>query len=379
MHRDETGTDYRLYFNNKRFEIEEYKNGWISTRDDPDAIVSSCGFDENAIYEFSNVLNSIPRTYQRFTKYYPDRHIALLSLLYSNKHYAELLSTSPAVASILCYGYGTSKVQLKSVSNLVDSPRHEIVQKVFGHCTKSDARLLSKFQANSFSDLIIDMLWHLLQDDKASAWLKNSTVPYFDEPFLSVLLEKPDIAQYPFFRNQIMEYFQPGLNENLWRRNLLTLKCSYIAAENYAELLSINNAQSCFMHCKNIEQLEEKWRNRVKKAKLEETISEFSRIFPPPPINGTPDIVPIRTIDDLIAEGIEMDNCIGSKDFAQRIIKNKYYIYRILRPERATLGINMEHENVHYIDQLMLKGNELPSDATWRAVKEWFEEKLKKF
>ena len=59
--------------------------------------------------------------------------------------------------------------------------------------------------------------------------------------------------------------------------------------------------------------------------------------LPPPPLPGTASIVPLTTLRDLREEGKQQHNCVGSYEAAVR--SGACYIYRVLRPTRATLSI----------------------------------------
>ena len=59
--------------------------------------------------------------------------------------------------------------------------------------------------------------------------------------------------------------------------------------------------------------------------------------YPPPPIPGTPAIVPITSATDLAHEGQIQGNCVAS--YLQRVLGGSCYLYRVTSPERATLSI----------------------------------------
>jgi hypothetical protein len=91
--------------------------------------------------------------------------------------------------------------------------------------------------------------------------------------------------------------------------------------------------------------------------------------FPPPPLPGNNNIVPITTIEDLLDESAEMHNCSGS--YAERIMSRECFIYRVIWPQRATLEVS-DTGDMHHIRQLKLARNEEPSADTWAKVRFWF-------
>jgi hypothetical protein len=92
--------------------------------------------------------------------------------------------------------------------------------------------------------------------------------------------------------------------------------------------------------------------------------------FPSPPLPGTKDILPIRTHQALLEEGEYMKHCVGS--YASMVSLGKQYVYRVLRPERGTVSIEIGSDDF-LIDQFKLKGNAEPSEHSWRLVKRWLE------
>jgi hypothetical protein len=91
--------------------------------------------------------------------------------------------------------------------------------------------------------------------------------------------------------------------------------------------------------------------------------------FPTPPIPGTDSIVPITSARELIAESRVQHNCVAS--YLENIaVREKYYIYKVLKPERCTLSI-ARHRNSWKLAELKRICNESPSEATLRMVREW--------
>jgi hypothetical protein len=97
--------------------------------------------------------------------------------------------------------------------------------------------------------------------------------------------------------------------------------------------------------------------------------------FPSPPLPGNADIVPITTIKELLDEGAVMHNCVGS--YAEKVMSGECFIYRVLRPQRATLEVS-DTGDMHHIRQLKLARNEEPSADTWAKVRFWFASALQK-
>lgn len=89
----------------------------------------------------------------------------------------------------------------------------------------------------------------------------------------------------------------------------------------------------------------------------------------PPPVPGTEDIILLTREDELKAEGHEQRNCVGGYFF--RIRKGWMRVYKVLKPERATLSLVRDRHGKWCIDQLRLARNRPPSPETIKAVHEW--------
>jgi len=93
-----------------------------------------------------------------------------------------------------------------------------------------------------------------------------------------------------------------------------------------------------------------------------------------PPIQETPNIIPITNNRDLHLEGKVQHHCIFS--YHDRIVRGKYFSYQILEPERATLGLKKTVAGGYAIDQIYLKYNGIVSDVTRELVVGWLNDEI---
>lgn len=93
--------------------------------------------------------------------------------------------------------------------------------------------------------------------------------------------------------------------------------------------------------------------------------------LPRPPLAGTAQILPIRTVAELVEEGREQSNCVAT--YAECVQRRDLFIYRVLKPERATLSICRNPAGDWEIDELKGRGNQAVSEQTWRLVERWLE------
>ena len=91
--------------------------------------------------------------------------------------------------------------------------------------------------------------------------------------------------------------------------------------------------------------------------------------FLEPPVPGTEDIEPLTDAGQLLEEGRAQRNCVGG--YAPRVAGGKVFIYRVLRPERATLSLRLGSDGEWGIGQLLRACNQKVSPATTLAVLRW--------
>lgn len=98
--------------------------------------------------------------------------------------------------------------------------------------------------------------------------------------------------------------------------------------------------------------------------------AELRRLpFPPPPLHGTSDILPLTSRELLEMEGREQNNCVAMHEMHVR--QGGYYVYQVLMPERATLSIHRGMDGRWRRLELRVKNNKNAKPATEQAVDRW--------
>lgn len=110
-----------------------------------------------------------------------------------------------------------------------------------------------------------------------------------------------------------------------------------------------------------------RWEEARLRSKKE---AELRRLpFPPPPLHGTPDILPLTSRELLEMEGREQNNCVAMQDLYVR--RGGYYVYQVMVPERATLSIYRGRDGCWRRLELKVKNNKSAKAATEQAVDRW--------
>jgi hypothetical protein len=115
------------------------------------------------------------------------------------------------------------------------------------------------------------------------------------------------------------------------------------------------------------ERLREEEVRRQQQRRMAATVEKTP--FPPPPLPGTKEIVPITSIMALRAEGKEQYNCVGS--YGWRILQGNAYFYRVMKPQRSTLLIIRLADGNWYRSEFKGTNNVAVGRATIRVVDAW--------
>ena len=92
--------------------------------------------------------------------------------------------------------------------------------------------------------------------------------------------------------------------------------------------------------------------------------------LPPPPMGDSEEIQAIQTHRELWEEGRRQHNCVAT--YVGRVTSGSVYIYRVLKPQRATLAIVRQRAWWH-IEELKGTCNQPVDQATFQAVKVWLD------
>ena len=91
--------------------------------------------------------------------------------------------------------------------------------------------------------------------------------------------------------------------------------------------------------------------------------------LPAPPFPGIPGTIePLRSVGDLHEEGRSQRNCVRS--YVRDAVAGELALYRVLRPERATLSIERCESGWH-LGQLLAVGNSEPREETVDEIGRW--------
>ncbi|UZE94445.1 PcfJ domain-containing protein [Alkalimarinus alittae] len=241
------------------------------------------------------------------------------------------------------------------VLSLFSAKRTDIISACGLGDSKAVLKLILKLKFNYFSDYEYELMTTY---DWASDARHLSHLPYLDSHILELLQRFPDLKS-----SKLIQKYGEGWS---WKEFDMIFEDTL----NMAAELGIRNITRRISICKDMHQLTNLH------DKLAEVINEKSceklplLTYSEPPIAGTPHIIPITNNHDLHREGKAQHHCIAS--YHARIFRGEYYAYKVLEPERATLGLKLVCGRSYSIDQVHLKYNKRVSGVTLESIKAWF-------
>jgi hypothetical protein len=289
----------------------------------------------------------------RFEDKYKELSLSCLWFVSRSTFAQELLLSSPFLTWLIVNRAVDKKLTPEDVFPLFSSKRAELLS-LDG--LPAEAKLVRFFEkldeqgvAVKYYQQIKKIIIEHGSDDICRFQVINSQV-------LHLLESSPQLLKYPFFQNLSSQH-------NV--KNLLILigDTKFIGEHLEPELFEYK-----LIKCKSLQDLKRLHNTYMVRDRGFIESLKTGELFPSPPVSGTKNILYIRFKNELVLEGKEMDHCVAS--YYSRIIKGNYFVYRILCPQRATVGIYSRSGKLE-IDQIRLQGNQIPSQATQQAVLTW--------
>ncbi|WP_232504085.1 PcfJ domain-containing protein, partial [Thiomicrospira microaerophila] len=216
--------------------------------------------------------------------------------------------------------------------------------------------LLSKYHSDhKFSQRDIELIQQLytrsFYNDK-----KHGHIPYFDPMRIRLIMQDATILQF-----KLLQQTGPHITRTQLKH---TLDAFYMAQQlNYPQYGQILKTST---HIAQINTIHDQLAEIINQQQAN---IQRERIYPAPLIPPTDDIEYIQSHYELVIEGKQMHHCIASYD--QRIVEGRYLVYRLLQPERATIGIEITHDNRLELDQVRLVCNKQAAPETEHYVRSW--------
>lgn len=254
---------------------------------------------------------------------------------------------------------------------LLGKKRKEILNTILGTGSGADIKFLKKIILLKGFREELDAIKHSIENGISPIFRQWQTVPAH---LLEIHRRYPGLIVTRFI-NVLGNYKYQEIEEGY--RDAMRINQLLKDIDGMGARLAISHGKniSAINKCASLEslrQLHDAWVGRLNQRK---NIIASDTPFPDPPLPGNEDICPITTDDELMAEGFLMHHCVGGYD--KRVQSGESYIYRVLKPERATLEIKGFGKSIR-IGQFKLAYNQHPSEETYAKVSRWIEDFLRK-
>ena len=143
---------------------------------------------------------------------------------------------------------------------------------------------------------------------------------------------------------------------------------------------SLDEIASCkkkLNQCQDHFQVEKLYNKLSKKRYLKNKLLNLPNDnFPKPPLAGNDWVVPLCGSRDLAIEAQEMKHC--ARVYENAILKGTYFVYKVLAPERATLGVELHENCPPSVDQLVSHCNDpVKFETMYDRIHHWLYDQSK--
>lgn len=309
---------------------------------------------------------SLPREVASALEPFRVRQWNLLMLLYHDPGSIDLVKSNPTLAFFLAQKLNGDVDLIRSL-RCSSMRQREILSLVEFPSSNAAVKLIKKIQPASITSDNWETIGRLLRSELSKektplghlSRINLGVMEIVNDPVASAavgskLLEDVANDHREKYRGRVVHM----INSALEMQEELTVKREVTFFPDLQRLYDVH------------ERVTSQYRRRARQLR-EVEVASLSGEFPPPPFAGIPELIePVNCPGDLVDEGEEQGNCVAS--YARRIMKGNLFIYRVLKPQRATLSIVKKNKK-WVVGELEAKFNTAASDETETRVRQWLE------
>ncbi len=310
---------------------------------------------EKRVSPIVEAFSVVPQEVRAVVAAFSERHFALLAFAHScGDPGLELLRSNPALGFMVATNWIWHKPAVKrpqrSARSLVRKKRRDILAWLgFPRCGEAEVRILGRIPA---ADVRVQMLFYLREALGNPAVVRAlGFTPLLNRHVLRVAADQ---ALFPCTAPSLLGELSRivpsssrsenratrGPNGRLTSAGSISAEAGWKAIHEMGDTLRMYAdlgraaAPPCF---RSIDQVERLHHEATLAHRREIGRRYLGAEFPPPPLPGVENIIPVTTPEMLLAESLEMGHCVDS--YAGRILDGGVYIYRVTHPERATVSV----------------------------------------
>jgi hypothetical protein len=344
--------------------LHYWKDGsWIASNFDPGIILleyDSSTTHQDPMYEFAM---GIPDEARKLAERFQDNQYTVLRMLRRGPLAWHMARHNPALLGLVLEYSETHCFEDYQVDSLLRMKRDQLLRHMGYVVPKWAPRYLAKLALKKISEGLIHTIGRSLKELEVATYLKR-----FNFITHYMLAKASHIGEFLDCR------LCQGISHNEHQREVTLGQVASLAPDAYRmgkEVIG-DSAKPMIMRCSSIRQLKalhDEMMYHWNILRCRKFRNEYGDFFPGPPLPGNDHIIPITTAQDLWDEGQEMHHCVAS--LADSIMEGELFVYKVLKPQRATLSVDMSSGNP-LLTELKLACNEEPGDATWDMVRAWF-------
>jgi PcfJ-like protein len=321
-------------------------------------------------------LDSIPEHVNRLLKPIEYRKEEITRFVCTFPKMADLLRDAAILVILLCDERTELRIPLLKVKNVLSGPRRGICKALGGFGTKSELYFLLKIRFEALDEKAVILARKILGNKPVLDAIQLLHLQYADNRLVELLIKYPAAFTCPALRKQVEQlYGTPRVPDELDSfcfskiRSFADTIDDIFRMSEHGDFPDAAKQIASFTSVVAVTRLHDRMCEAQEVAHL---LADplFKNDLGPPPLKGTETIIPIRTFKDLDEESREMHHCILS--YCRAVWEKRYYAYRVMAPERATVGIEIGKDGKLEIVELKLVCNAEPSEETRLEVWEWF-------
>lgn len=340
---------------------------WREVSRDPGFLLLSRGNDVSFHKTLTRFLEPIPEEVRDAASRFKFMQFTALRLMRLCPGGVDLAVDNPALFWLCCGRVGRGAIPPEHVAKLLALPRKHLVAELLGRdCVFTD-HLFRKIRLRAFDATEYDRLERMLALERTCRSILHLEIV---DPAVVCLAYEDGVR---VLGDGLVEDLSWGFNPDKVIEAKKTIKDILAMGEEMgiARVL-LNKIRKCRrdfeLHYLYIDTMSE-FNATVRYANVEYLMATYGDTFPEPPLAENADIEPITTLWQLEEEGKAMQHC--ALLYVKSIYTGSYALYRVHRPERATLAIQVDQFGDATIIDLALKHNEQPSPATRKTVSDW--------
>ena len=339
---------------------------WYTCSDAPDIISDESVVQDDPGFYFSLLVNSpetnpwwdaipvdVRKAVLTFERTFSGVTFLLLRCISSSKHALELFLSDQLLMALILYAARDQKWTVQRAIDCTALKRKDILRLCGMQGSQRVLNILKKLQFDNFSEKDYRCLAGFIWPTKVTFL---SHLQYIDMPLLHFIRDNPGYADARFLVHYSRQWD--------WREVRMLLKDT----TSMALRLDLEVDQDINL-CANTHTLR-LLHDRMVKVLNQLAIDDLPFItFPEPPLLGNDDIIPITNNKQLHHEGANLHHCVATYEVG--VLRGDYYVYSVMAPERATLGVRISEDGSVRIDQLKKTHNQKPSQDMVDSVRAW--------